>query len=48
MKNHIKIFYNILYKSLIDPRPLRIRFEKADGFIRIYDGTRYFVSSNIN
>ena len=22
-------------------KPLRIRFDKIDGFIRIYDGTRY-------
>ena len=28
-------------KSLIDSKPLRIRFDKIDGFIRIYDGTRY-------
>ena len=27
--------------TLIGPRPLRIRFDKIDGFIRIYDGTRY-------
>ena len=28
---------------LISPKPLRIRFEKIDGFVRIYDGTRYLV-----
>ena len=28
---------------LIGPKPLRIRFNKVDGFIRIYDGTRYLV-----
>ena len=32
---------NISYKTLIDPKPLRIRFDKIDGFIKIYDGTRY-------
>ena len=28
-------------KSLIGAKPLRIRFDKIDGLIRIYDGTRY-------
>ena len=28
---------------MIGPKPLRIRFNKVDGFIRIYDGTRYLV-----
>ena len=32
--------YNISYKKLI-ARALRIRFDKIDGFIRVYDGTRY-------
>ena len=40
MKIHIKIF---LYKVLIDPKPLCIRFDKVDGFIRVYDETRYLV-----
>ena len=26
---------------MIGPTPLLIRFDKIDGFIRIYDGTRY-------
>ena len=30
-------------KSLFDFKPLRIRFNKIDGFIRVYDGTRYLV-----
>ena len=30
-------------KTLIGPKPLYIRFDKTDGFIRVYDGTRYFV-----
>ena len=34
--------YNISYTNLI-AKPLRIRFDKIDGFIRIYDGTRYLV-----
>ena len=37
------LVYSISYKSLIDYKPLRIRFDKIDGFIRVYDGTRYIV-----
>ena len=32
-----------MYKSLIDSKLLRIRFNKIDGFIRVYDQTRYLV-----
>ena len=36
------LIYEILYKTLIiEAKPLRIRFDKINGFIRIYDGTRY-------
>ena len=35
--------YNISYKSLSDHKPLRIRVDKIDVFIRVYDGTRYLV-----
>ena len=28
---------------MIDAKPLRIRFSKVDGFIRVYDGSRYLV-----
>ena len=35
--------YNISYKTLIDAKPLRIRLNKVDGFIRVYDGIRYLV-----
>ena len=34
---------NILCKNLIAATPLRIRFNKIDEFIRVYDGTRYLV-----
>ena len=34
MKNDTKLL------TLIHPKPLRIRFDKIDGFINIYDGTR--------
>ena len=33
----------ISQKSLIDSKPLRIRFDKIDEFIRVYDETRYLV-----
>ena len=35
------MIYVISSKTLIDLKPFRIRFDKIDGFIRIYDGTRY-------
>ena len=35
--------YDVLYKTLIGSKPLQIRFNKIDVFIRIYDGTRYLV-----
>ena len=34
---------NTLYKNLIDSKPLRIRFDKEDEFIRVYDGTKFLV-----
>ena len=37
------LVHNISYKTLIGTKPLRIRFDKTDGFIRVYDGTRYLV-----
>ena len=40
-KTHM--IYDISYKTLISPKPLRIRFDKIDGFIRIYDGTRHLL-----
>ena len=39
---HILV-YNISYKSLIDSKHLSITFNKIDGFVRVYDGTRYLV-----
>ena len=36
--------YNISYKTLTGPKPLRIRFDKIDGFIIILDGkTKHLV-----
>ena len=41
-KSHENILiYDMSYKTLIRPKPFRIRFDKIHGFIRIYDGTRY-------
>ena len=37
-KSYKNIFvYDISYKTLIGAKPLRIRFNKIDGFIRLYD-----------
>ena len=35
------LVYDISYKALIGSKHLRIRFDKIDEFIRVYDGTRY-------
>ena len=37
------LVYNISYKTLIEAKPLRIKFHKIDEFFRVYDGTRYLV-----
>ena len=37
------MIYDISNKTLIDPKPLCFRFDKIDGFIRIYDGSKYLV-----
>ena len=34
---------DILYKNLIGAKPQRVRFDKIDGFIGFYNGTRYLV-----
>ena len=34
---------DILYKTLIGAKPLCIRFDKEDGFIRVYNGTIYLL-----
>ena len=39
------LVYNISYESLIDPKPLCIRFNKVDAFIIVSDGVAYFVLS---
>ena len=40
----IIFIYEILNKSLIVPKPLRVRFSTVDGFIRVYDATIYLAS----
>ena len=35
------LIYDISCNTLIGSKPLRIRFDKIDGTIRIYDGTRF-------
>ena len=40
------LVYNILYKRFMDAKPLRIRFNKVDGIIKIYDRIRYLELSN--
>ena len=37
------LIYDILCKTLIGTKTLRVRFDKADEFIRVYDGARYLV-----
>ena len=37
------LVYNISHKTLIDAKSLRIRLDIIDGFITVYDGTRYLV-----
>ena len=37
------LVYNISYKTLIGAKLLHIRFDKVDGFIKIFDSTEYLV-----
>ena len=32
---------DVVYKTLYDSKPLHIIFDKVDGYIRKYDGTKY-------
>ena len=34
---------NILYKNLMGTKPLRNSFDKINGFIRGYDGTKFVI-----
>ena len=35
--------YDVLYKTLIGAKPLRVMFDKVDGIVRDYNGTKYLV-----
>ena len=37
------LIYDISYKTLIGSKPLRIKFDKIDGIIRIYNRSRYLI-----
>ena len=37
------LIYDISFKILIGAKPLRIRFDKVDEFIIVYNGTQYLV-----
>ena len=37
------LIYDISYKALIAAKPLLIMFDKVDGFISDYNGTKYLV-----
>ena len=39
------LIYDISYKTFMGLNPLRIRFHKKDGFIKIYDGIKYLLLS---
>ena len=45
MKSHMKIFWFITFRTKLRlvQKPLRIRFDKVNGIVRVYDGTRYLV-----
>ena len=35
------LIYDISYKTFMSSKPLRSRFDKIDGFTKIYDGIKY-------
>ena len=37
------LIYDISYKPFIGLKPLHIRFDEIDEFIKVYDGIRYLV-----
>ena len=37
------LFTLISYQSFIDSKPLYVRLDKVEGFIRVYDGAKYLV-----
>ena len=47
-----KLYENILINNILyilfGARPLRVRFDKRDGFIRVYDESRYLESFDLD
>ena len=45
MKRKLENYFNlcILYKTSMGAKPLRIRFDKIDGFIKIHDKIKHLV-----
>ena len=39
------LIYDISYKTFMVSKPLRIRFDEIDAFIKIYDGIKYLLLS---
>ena len=37
------LIYNVLYKSFVAAKPLRVSFDKIDKYFKIKNGTRYLV-----
>ena len=37
------LVFDISYKTFIGAKPLRISFDEIEGFIKIYDRTRYLI-----
>ena len=37
------MIYEVLYKTLIDPKNFLVMLDKVDWFIRDYNGTRYLI-----
>ena len=37
------MIYDISYRAFIGAKPFCIRLDKIDGFIRVYDGSRYLL-----
>ena len=42
-KNKNIVVYDISYKTPTGAKPLRIRFDKIDGFVKIHNKIRYLV-----
>ena len=42
------LVYDISYETFMGTKPLRIQFDKIDGFIKIYVGVRYLVLLEYN